>query len=65
MERRRRANWEANNGKERKDLYTDNWAGSEYRGSGLNVLTVLLVVSVAVPALGLLFAFKTYGVLWG
>ena len=22
----------ANNGKERKDLYTDNWDGAEYKG---------------------------------
>lgn len=28
-------------------------------------LTWLIVVSVAVPALGLLFAWQTYGTLWG
>lgn len=28
-EYRRAANMAANNGKERKDLYTDNWDGSE------------------------------------
>lgn len=36
-EYRRAANRAANNGLERKDLYTDNWAGSEYRGSQFNV----------------------------
>ena len=33
-EYRRAANLAANNGKERKDLYTDNWDGSEYKGKG-------------------------------
>ena len=105
MERRREANRAANNGLERKDLYTDAWAGSEYRGSGNNIvrgfflasfssfldpkapflahstrpqrekkkrktknekqLTWLIVASVAAPTLGLLFAWQTYGTLWG
>ena len=113
MERRREANRAANNGLERKDLYTDAWAGSEYRGSSNNIvrfsflagrwsgsgkrrfrwrkerkkeetkhttstppprkrktktkkqLTWLIVASVAAPALGLLFAWQTYGTLWG
>lgn len=38
MERRRAANQAANNGLERKDLYTDAWAGSEYRGSSNNIV---------------------------
>ena len=35
---RREANRAANNGLERKDLYTDAWAGSEYRGSSNNIV---------------------------
>ena len=31
---RRQANLAANGGKERKDLYTDNWDGSEYKARG-------------------------------
>lgn len=62
---RKAANAAANGGKERKDLYTDNWDGSEYKGSPFNILTVIVVVSVLVPAAGLIFAFNTYGVLWG
>eukprot|EP00195_Chlamydomonas_chlamydogama_P015589 CAMPEP_0202902058 /NCGR_PEP_ID=MMETSP1392-20130828/16133_1 /ASSEMBLY_ACC=CAM_ASM_000868 /TAXON_ID=225041 /ORGANISM="Chlamydomonas chlamydogama, Strain SAG 11-48b" /LENGTH=98 /DNA_ID=CAMNT_0049588741 /DNA_START=14 /DNA_END=307 /DNA_ORIENTATION=- len=30
LEYRRQANLAANNGRERKDLYTDNWDGSEW-----------------------------------
>jgi hypothetical protein len=64
-ERRRKANFEANNGKERKDLYTDNWDGDSYKGSQINVLTVLAAVTVLAPLIGLYFAFQSYGVLWG
>ena len=64
-DRRRAANRAANNGLERKDLYTDNWAGSEYRGSGVNILTVLIAITVLTPLLGIGFAFATYGKLWG
>ncbi len=59
------ANLKANNGVDRKDLYTDNWDGSEYRGSALNVGTVLAFIAVAAPLTGLWFAYATYGVLWG
>ncbi len=52
-------------GRERKDLYTDNWDGSEYKGSSFNVLTVLAVVSVLTPLLGLAFAYWSFGVYWG
>ena len=65
IERRRKANWEANGGRDREDLYTDAWAGSEWRGSGNNVLTWILVASVAAPVAGLVFAYCTYGKLWG
>lgn len=65
LERRRQANLEANNGKERKDLYTDNWAGSEYRGSPFNILTLLAALFFLVPIAGLAFAYFTYGDLWG
>ena len=65
IEYRREANRIANNGRERKDLYTDNWDGDQYKGSSFNILTVLAVISVLVPVLGLVFAYQTYGVLWG
>lgn len=65
IEWRRQANLEANNGKERKDLYTDNWDGDVYKGSKFNVLTVILLASVLAPLAGLIFAYQTYGVLWG
>lgn len=47
MERRRAANRAANNGLERKDLYTDAWAGSEYRGSNNNIVRLYGRVLVA------------------
>ena len=65
MEYRRQANLEANNGKDRKDLYTDNWDGDKYKGSPVNILTILAAVSILVPVAGLIFAYQTYGVLWG
>ena len=58
IEYRRQANLAANNGKERKDLYTDNWDGDVYKGSPINILTVLAAVSVLVPVLGLIFAYQ-------
>lgn len=64
-EYRRAANRAANNGKERKDLYTDNWDGSEYKGSPFNILTLLALLFVATPVAGLAFAKLTYGTLWG
>ena len=62
---RRAANWAANNGRERKDLYTDKWDGAEYKGSPVNILTVILAISVLVPLAGIIFATQTYGTLWG
>lgn len=64
-EERRKANWEANNGLERKDLYTDNWDGDKYKGGAVNILSVIVVVSVLTPLAGLAFAYLTYGRLWG
>lgn len=64
-ERWKAANWAANNGRERKDLYTDNWDGSEYKGSPFNMLSLLAVLFVATPVAGLAFAYFTYGDLWG
>eukprot|EP00878_Enallax_costatus_P004423 GHUV01004663.1.p1 GENE.GHUV01004663.1~~GHUV01004663.1.p1 ORF type:complete len:142 (+),score=29.35 GHUV01004663.1:248-673(+) len=65
IEYRREANRLANNGKERKDLYSANWDGDQYKGSSFNVLTVIAAISVLVPLAGLVFAYTTFGVLWG
>ena len=59
------ANAKANNGKERKDLYTDNWDGDVYKGNPVNVLSVILAISILAPLVGLVFALQTYGTLWG
>jgi hypothetical protein len=64
-ERYRQANRAANNGKERKDLYSDRWQGDKYTGSPFNILNVILVVSFLVPLAGVAFAVLTYGDLWG
>ena len=68
--RRKAANWEANGRKrDREDLYTaasgGAWEGSEYVGSANNVLTWIIVASVAAPLAGLAFAYWSYGTLWG
>ncbi|KAK9805148.1 hypothetical protein WJX72_001994 [[Myrmecia] bisecta] len=65
LERRRKANLEANNGRERKDLYTDAWDGDKYKGSRFNILTLLALLFVLTPVAGLAFAYFTYGTLWG
>ncbi|KAG2444523.1 hypothetical protein HXX76_001270 [Chlamydomonas incerta] len=65
IEYRKEANRAANNGKERKDLYTDNWDGSEYKGSPFNILTLVGALFILTPVLGLWFAYATYGELWG
>lgn len=31
----------------------------------MNILSLLVVLFVGVPVLGLVFAYQTYGVLWG
>lgn len=61
----REANERANGGREREDLYTDNWDGDVYKGSPVNVLSVILAVSILAPLVGLIFALQTYGTLWG
>ena len=51
--------------KERPDLYSDNWQGDEYVGTGTwNELTVGLAIAVAVPLVITVFAAATNGVLW-
>lgn len=57
LERRKR--------EDRPSLFTDNWGGDEWKGGNVNILTVIIFVSVAVPAVGLIFAYFTYGTLWG
>ena len=63
--RRKAANQAANKGRERKDLYTDAWDGSVYKGSSFNILSVLALLFVLTPLVGLAFAYLTYGELWG
>eukprot|EP01026_Neomeris_dumetosa_P027638 TRINITY_DN2245_c0_g2_i1.p3 TRINITY_DN2245_c0_g2~~TRINITY_DN2245_c0_g2_i1.p3 ORF type:complete len:146 (-),score=18.17 TRINITY_DN2245_c0_g2_i1:287-724(-) len=48
-----------------EQLYSDNWAGGEYVGKQWNIMTFVLLTSFVVPVLGLLFAYFTYGSLWG
>jgi hypothetical protein len=52
LARRKAATWEA-------------WEGSEFVGSSNNILTWLIVASVAAPLAGLAFAYWSYGTLWG
>lgn len=65
VEIRREANRRANNGRDREDLYTDNWDGDVYKGNKVNVLSVLVAISVLAPLVGIIFALQTYGTLWG
>ena len=46
-------------------LYSDSWAGDAWRGSKFNILTIIVIVSLLAPVLGLIFAWQTYGVYWG
>lgn len=55
----------ANVGKDRRDLVSDNWDGDVYRGSGFNILNLLVLLFFLVPAVGILVAYKGYGVWWG
>ena len=51
--------------KERPDLYSDNWQGDEYVGTGTwNELTVGLAIAIVVPLVITVFAAATNGVLW-
>jgi hypothetical protein len=43
-------------------LFTENWEGDVYVGSGWNVATVLALVSAVTTLGGLVFAFATKGV---
>eukprot|EP00667_Euglena_gracilis_P030106 EG_transcript_41054 len=65
LRRYREANLRANNGRERQDLYDENWEGDVWKGSSFNILTVLIFVAVGAPVIGVAVAFFTYGVLWG
>ena len=38
--------------------------GDQYKGSGVNVLTLILGLTFAVPLIGLAFAYFSYGNLW-
>lgn len=57
--------WREANRNDRRDLYTDQWDGDEYKGSPFNILTFLIVVAVGTPAIGIWFALSSYGTVWG
>ncbi len=40
-------------------------AGDEYIGSNWNILTALMLISIVTPLVGLVFAYMSYGSLWG
>eukprot|EP01025_Chloroclados_australasicus_P069820 TRINITY_DN990_c0_g3_i1.p2 TRINITY_DN990_c0_g3~~TRINITY_DN990_c0_g3_i1.p2 ORF type:complete len:150 (+),score=9.36 TRINITY_DN990_c0_g3_i1:81-530(+) len=48
-----------------QDLYSANWEGGEYVGKKWNIMTFILSLSFLIPILGLVFAYFTYGKLWG
>lgn len=50
---------------DRPSLFTDNWGGDTWKGGRINVLSVILIVSILVPLGGLIFAYFTFGTLWG
>lgn len=50
---------------DREDLYTDNWGGDKWKGDKVNVLSIIVVVSILGPVVGLVFAYLTFGKLWG
>eukprot|EP00891_Asterochloris_glomerata_P002084 jgi/Astpho2/2084/Aster-00571 len=50
---------------ERKDLYTDAWAGDKWKGSKFNILSLVVILFLLTPVAGLVFAYVTYGSLWG
>jgi len=63
--RRKYANRRANNGRDRKDLYSENWDGSEYKGDSRNILTFVGALFILTPLGLLVFAYTSYGTLWG
>lgn len=46
-------------------LQSDNWDGDVYIGSRWNELSILYLIFMLTPLLGLLFAWASYGVYWG
>ena len=50
---------------DRPDLYSDQWEGDKFVGSGWNELTIGLAIAIGVPVIGLIFALSTRGTLWG
>ena len=46
-------------------MYTDNWGGDKWKGDKVNVLSIIVVVSILGPLVGLVFAYLTFGKLWG
>jgi hypothetical protein len=39
--------------------------GDSYKGGSVNILSVLVAISILTPVAGLIFAYQTFGVLWG
>ena len=39
--------------------------GDSYTGGSVNILTILVAISILTPLAGLIFAYNTFGVLWG
>eukprot|EP01024_Parvocaulis_polyphysoides_P047538 TRINITY_DN4505_c2_g1_i2.p1 TRINITY_DN4505_c2_g1~~TRINITY_DN4505_c2_g1_i2.p1 ORF type:complete len:144 (-),score=17.33 TRINITY_DN4505_c2_g1_i2:301-732(-) len=48
-----------------EQLYSENWEGGEYVGKKWNILTLILALTALVPLAVLIFAYFTYGELWG
>ncbi len=46
-------------------LQSDKWDGDVYIGSRWNELSVLYLIFLVTPLVGLLFAWLSYGVYWG
>ena len=56
---------EARASKSEARLYDANWDGDVYVGSRWNELSVLYLIFLLTPILGLFFAWMSYGVYWG
>lgn len=56
---------EARAAKSEQRLHDSNWQGDVYMGSRWNELTVLYLVFLLTPIVGLLCAWLSYGVYWG
>lgn len=46
-------------------LHSSNWDGDVYVGSRWNTLSILYLIFLLTPLVGLAFAWATYGSLWG